>query len=134
MDLMIPLWEQYQHCAATSDLDELIHIVHGFGATRIKGVSPPAWLKGLSLHVKPQPLRATVDPQAIGAACTLRAAAVAVKMNRVADARALYERVLSHYASPDIPHYTAQAREALARLAELRLTMAAASSAPPQQQ
>lgn len=129
---IMPLWEQYQRCRVATDPDELLHLVHQFDAVMAGGVPPPAWLKGWGPHVRPQPLRTAVDPQAIGAACTLRAAVAAADRDRVADARALYERVLLHYASPDAQFYAAQAREALTRLSDLRLTMAASSTSPRQ--
>lgn len=123
---IMPLWEQYQRCRVATDPDELIYLVHHFDAVRVTGVPPPAWLKGWGPHVKPQPIRTTIDPQAIGAACTLRAAALLVEKARLSDAWTMYERVLTHYADPDRQYYSAQAREALARLSELRPTMAAA--------
>jgi hypothetical protein len=112
---IMPMWKQYQRCRTATDPDELIRILHHIDTVTVSGVMPPAWLKGWGPHVKPQPLRATVDPQAIGAACTLRAAARFAATSRTEDARALYERVLLHYAGPDWVYYTAQAREALAR-------------------
>ncbi|HKY70690.1 MAG TPA: hypothetical protein VJL88_02120 [Nitrospira sp.] len=127
---IMPLWEQYQRCQAATDPDELIRIVDHIDTVTITGVMPPAWLNGWGPHVRPQPVRATVDPRAIGAACTLRAAAAAASTDRVADARALYERVLIHYAGRDWAYYTAQAREALARLSELHPTIAASLVLP----
>ena len=63
-----------------------------------------------------QPLRTAVDPQALGASCTLRAAAVMVEAAQLMEARALYQRVLARYASRDWAYYANQAKEALAGL------------------
>ena len=62
---IMPLWEQYQRCRVATDPDELIHLVHHLDAVRVTGVPPPAWLTGWGPHVKPQPIRTTIDPQAI---------------------------------------------------------------------
>ena len=129
---IMPLWEQYQRCRAANDPDELLRIVQQFDTVTVTGVSPPAWLKDWRSHVKSQPLRTAVDPRAVRAACTLRAAEAAAGGDRVADARALYERVLLYDAGPDSKFYTAQAREALARLTDLHLTMAASLATPRQ--
>ena len=127
---IMSLWEQYQRCRAATDPDELIRLVQQFDAQMVTGAPLPAWLKGWGPHVKAQPLRTTVDPQAIGAACILKAAAVLVEMARVSDAFRMYERVITQYAGPDRQYYSAQAREALARLSEFRPTMASAVPFP----
>ena len=63
-----------------------------------------------------QPLRASVDPQALSAAYTLRAAAVMAKSDHLIKARALYERMLARYGQRDWGYYVEQAQEALASL------------------
>ena len=128
---IMPLWEQYQRCRAASDPDELIRIALHFEFVMVAGAQPPAWLNGWGPHVKAQPLRTTVDPQDIGATCALKAAALLVENARVSDAWTMYERILAQYDAPDRQYYSAQAKEALTRLSELRPTMAAASPFPP---
>ncbi|MEP6933647.1 MAG: hypothetical protein ABI988_06880 [Nitrospirota bacterium] len=44
-----------------------------------------------------QPLRKAVDPQALEAACTLKAAAVMAETKHLTEARALYQRMLARY-------------------------------------
>jgi hypothetical protein len=63
-----------------------------------------------------QPLRTAVDPQALGAACTLRAAAVMAEAEHLTEARALYQRVLARYSSRDWAYYVDRANEALVSL------------------
>ena len=63
-----------------------------------------------------QPLRTSVDPQALGAACTIRAAEVMVEPERMTEARALYQRVRTRYSSRDVTYYVDQAREGLVGL------------------
>ena len=60
-------------------------------------VEPPSWMRALGDHVTNQPLRTAVDPQALEAACTLRAAAVMAEAKHLTEARALYQRVLARY-------------------------------------
>jgi len=120
---LMPLWLQYQRCRTATDPVELMHIAQQLGAVIVTGATPPAWLNRWGPYVKPQPVRTSFDPRALGAACTLRAAAMMAQAGRAADARFLYERVLTRYAGSDWPYYHAQAREALARLAEFRSAM-----------
>ena len=127
---IMPLWEQYQRCRVATNPDELLHLVQHFDAVMVESAMPPAWLNVWGPHVKPQPLRTAVDPQAIGAVCTLRAAAILVEEARVSEAWTMYERVLARSADSDRQYYALQAKEALARLSELRLTMAAAAPLP----
>jgi hypothetical protein len=57
-----------------------------------------------------------VDPQALGAACTLRAAAMMTEAEHLTEARGLYQRVLARYSSRDLAYYVNHAKEALAGL------------------
>jgi hypothetical protein len=54
-------------------------------------------MKAWGDHVANQPLRTSVDPQALGAACTLRAAGVMAEAERMTEARVLHQRVLERY-------------------------------------
>ncbi|RPH77228.1 MAG: hypothetical protein EHM80_12960 [Nitrospiraceae bacterium] len=72
----MPLWEQYQQCLVATDPMELALIIEQFERVVSEGAEPPSWMKAWGNHVKNQPLRTSVDPQALGAACTLRAAGV----------------------------------------------------------
>lgn len=49
-------------------------------------------------------------------ACSLRAAEVMVAAERLPEARALYERVLTRYSGPAWAYYSGRAKEALVRL------------------
>lgn len=122
---IMSLWERYQRCRAATDPIELSYIVQQFEAVMVSGVEPPSWLKGWGHHVRSQPIRTAIDPQVLGAACTLRAAAAMVQTDQVADARLLYERVVLRYSSADWIYYSGRARKALDRLAESRPALAA---------
>ena len=63
-----------------------------------------------------QPLRTSVDPQALGASCTIRAAGVLAEAARITEARALYQRVLERYSKREWAYYVDQAKEALVGL------------------
>jgi hypothetical protein len=115
---IMPLWERYQQCLITTDPTELVLIIDQFERVRVAGVEPPSWMRAWGRHVMSQPLRTAVDPQALGAACTLRAAAVMVETEHLTEARALYQRVLARYAHREWAYYVDKAKEALAVLQE----------------
>jgi hypothetical protein len=120
--LIMPLWERYQQCLVITDPTELVLIIDQIERVMLAGAEPPSWMRAWGHRVMSQPLRTAVDPQALGAACTLRAAAVMAETEHPAEARALYQRLLVRYAHRDWAYYVEQAQEALAGLQD---------SAPP---
>ena len=112
----MPLWERYQQCLVITDPTELVLIIDQFERVVPAGVEPPFWMRAWGRHVTTQPLRTAVDPQALGAACTLRAATVMAEAEHLAEAQALYQRVLARYSSRDWAYYVDQAKAALAGL------------------
>jgi len=115
---IMPLWERYQQCLVMTDPTELVLIIDQFERVVPAGAEPPFWMRAWGRHVTNQPLRTAVDPQALGAACTLRAAAVMAEAEQLAEARALYQRVLERYSSRDWAYYVNQATEALVSLSD----------------
>ncbi|MCI0426888.1 MAG: hypothetical protein L0Z46_02585 [Nitrospiraceae bacterium] len=113
---IMPLWERYQQCLIATDPTELVLIIDQFERVMSAGVELPSWMRTWGDHVTNQPLRTAVDPQALGAACTLRAAAVMVEAEHLTEARALYQRVLARYSGRDWAYYVDQAKKALAGL------------------
>ena len=91
-------------------------MIEHFEGVKLSVAEPPSWMKGWRDHVTRQPVRIAIDPQALGVACTLRAAEVMVAAWRLTEARALYERVLIRYSSPAWAYYAGLAKEALLRL------------------
>ena len=112
----MPLWERYQQCLVTTDPTELVLIIDQFERVMPAGAAPPSWMRAWGHHVTNQPLRTAVDPQALGAACTLRAAAVMAEAEHMMEARALYRRVIARYSNRESAYYLNQAKEALAGL------------------
>ena len=94
---IMPLSESYQHCFAATDPTELLLINEQFERVVSEGAEPPSWMKAWGDHVANRPLRTSVDPQALGAACTLRAAGVMAEAERMTEARVLHQRVLERY-------------------------------------
>jgi hypothetical protein len=121
----MPLWERYQQCLVTTDLTELALIIDQFEHVTAAGAEPPSWMRAWGQYVANQPIRTSVDPQALGAACTLRAAAVMAKAEHLTEARALYQRVLARYAHRDWTYYVDQAKEALVSLSDSAPTVVA---------
>lgn len=126
------LWERYQQCLATTDHAELALLIDQFERATFAGAEPPSWMKAWGGHVMNQPLRTAVDPHALGAACTLRAAAMMAEAERLLEARALYQRVRARYSHRDWVYYADQAEEALVSLPDSVPAVVAlrASSAP----
>ncbi len=93
-------------------------MIDHFEAVNLSVAEPPSWMKGWGDHVKRQPIRIAIDPQALGVACTLRAAEVMLEAARLTEARALYERVLTRYSSSAWTYYAGRAKEALVRLSD----------------
>jgi len=113
---IMPLWERYQQCLVITDPRELALLIEKLELVAQAEVEPPAWMRAWGQHVMSQPLRTAIDPQALGAACTLRAAAVMVEAEQLMEAQELYRRVLARYSSRDLAYYVDHAKEALADL------------------
>jgi hypothetical protein len=110
------LWEHYQSCLTSTDPTTLELIIEQFELAAQPEVEPPAWMKIWGQHVVSQPVRTVIDPQALAASCTLRAAAVMVEAEQPVKAQTLYRHVLARYSSRDWSYYIDQAKEGLARL------------------
>ncbi len=113
---IMPLWERYQQCLVATDPTELLLIIDQLEQVVPAGAEPPSWTRPWGQYVTSQPFRASVDPQALGAACSIRAAGVMVEADRLTDARTLYRRVQERYAHRDWAYYVKQAQEALVGL------------------
>jgi len=126
-------WGHYQVCRTASDPIELRQLVEQFERPMPVGSEPPAWLVRLGDHVSKQPLRLAVNPQALGVACTLRAAQVLAETDHATEAAVLYRRILVRYPDRDWDYYVEEARTGLDRLlasspAVLARSMTASSS------
>lgn len=128
----MPLWERYQQCLTATDPTELFLIIEQFDHVGLEGPTPPCWMKIRGDYVKSQPVRTAVDPQALGAACTLRVAGLMVEAQHLTEGRALYRHVVARYSSRDLAYYIDQAKEALAALetSALVVVVLRPSSAP----
>jgi hypothetical protein len=121
----MPLWKRYQQCLVTTDPAELVLIIDQLERVMLAGAEPPSWMRAWGDHVTNQPLRTAVDPQALGAACTLRAAAVMAEAKHLTEARALYQHVVARYLRRDWAYYVNQAKEALVSLSDSAPTVVA---------
>ncbi len=126
----MPLWEGYQRCLVTTDPAELARIIDQFERVMLTGAEPPPWMRAWGPHVMRQPLRTAVDPWALGASCTLRAAVVMKAMHDRPAAQTFYQRVLARYSNRDLAYYVEQAKEALASLSTASVVALRAGSSP----
>lgn len=113
---VMPFWETYQRCMATTDADILVQSVEQLEKVQLEGSEPPDWIKIWGGHIVRQPLRTAVDPRALSAACIVRTASVLAERERLADAKALYLRVIARYPDRELAYYVEQAKGALATL------------------
>src|SRR5262245_11949277 len=113
---IMPLWDRYQQCLASTNPDKLVLVIDQFERVMHVDIEPPSWIKTWGHHVVSQPVRTAVDPQALGAACTLRVAGLQVAGERLTEARVLYQRMLTRYSSCDCVYYVEKARDALKSL------------------
>lgn len=118
-------WAHYQQCLVTTDPMEFSFIIAQLESVEPARTEPQSWMRAWGKHVANQPLRTTVDPQALGAACTLRAAAVMAGGEHRVQARALYQRVLTRYDNRELAYYVDQAKDALASLQDSTLPVVA---------
>jgi hypothetical protein len=112
----MPLWERYQQCLVSTDPAELTLIIDKIELATPTDVEPPSWMRVWGQHVMSQPIRTAIDPRALGAACTMRAAELMVKAKRLMEGQVLYQHVLARYSNRDWAYYVDQAKEALAGL------------------
>lgn len=114
---VMPYWETYQRCMATTDTDVLVQSVEQLErAARPEGADPPAWIRLWGDHAVKQPLRTAVDPEALSAACTIRTASVMADREQLVHASALYQRVVARYPGRDLAYYVERAKDGLAAL------------------
>lgn len=125
----MPLWERYRQCLTSTDPTELFLIIEEFDHVGSEGTTPSFWMGAWGDSVKSQPIRTAVDPQALGAACTLRVAGLMVEAQHLTEGRALYRHVVTRYSSRDLTYYSKQAKEALAAL-QVPAPTVVVSSAP----
>lgn len=115
---IVPLWKDYQRCLVSRDPAELNQLIDRFERVLLVGTPPPSWMIGWWPYATSQPLRVSVDPQALGAACTIHTAIVMAESHRLWDAQILYERVILRYAGQDDGYFAEQAKHRLAELLE----------------
>lgn len=127
---IMPLWERYQQCLVTTDPAELARIIDQFERVMLTGAEPPPWMRVWGVHVMRQPLRTAVDPWALGASCTLRAAVLMEAMHDRTAAQTFYQRVLARYSNRDLGYYIEQAQEALVSLSAASVVALRADSLP----
>lgn len=115
---IMPLWEKYQQCLTSTNVENLVMMIGQFEHATQYGTEPPFWMRALGPHVLNQPVRTAVHPQALGAACTLRVAALLADEKRFMEARALYQRLVTRYSDSDWAYYIEKAKEALVTLSD----------------
>jgi hypothetical protein len=71
----------------------LVLIIDQFERVMLAGAEPPSWMRAWGPHM--------MSHGALGAACTLRAAAVMAEAKHLREARMLYQRVIARYPSRD---------------------------------
>ena len=112
------LWKTYSHCRSSSDLNEMQRDAEQLVRTA-KTITPkaPSFPVLPALFIKEPPLRLTVDPQAMGMACTLYAAQTAQSLGRLTMASDLFTSIMIAKADPAYAYYVSEAGHGLKRIA-----------------
>jgi hypothetical protein len=111
-DQFYALWTIYTRCLKSSDLGAL-----GADADRLQRAARASALGVTTGRIPaPLPLRLSVDPAAMSAACAVHAGHMAVSQGQPSFARHLFRSVVSVYAAPQYAYYAEQARAGLSRL------------------
>lgn len=114
------LWGTYSHCQASSNLDELRQDVVTLVAATNHSANQGAFvlpLPGkLERYVANPSARLAVDVKAMGAACSLRAAQLAVEAGKLDAAKDFLRGVLNNHAHTDYLYYTSQAKALLSEI------------------
>jgi hypothetical protein len=71
---------------------------------------------GVARYVAQPSLRLSVDPKAVAAACSLRAADKALEIGKPDLAKEMYQSVLNSLGQPEYAYYRAQARRGLSQI------------------
>ena len=109
----MPLWDIYRQCMTATDAEVSLQSLEQLEQTTLEESEPPDWVKSWGTGVAKQPLRTSIDPRALGAACSIRTAMLLTERNRPSEARALYQHIVSRYANAQWSFYRRQAEEGL---------------------
>ena len=109
------LWQVYTHCQTSEDPEDVV--IDAMRLARAAATTPPepsTLLWPIAQMVEPPPVRLSVDPTAMAAACSLRAARTAMEREWYDLAITLYRSIIS--TTPDAPstYYVKRAQVGLA--------------------
>lgn len=111
----IDMWNTYTHCYRSEDLDavhlDARQLNHAAGA--ISAAADPILSPFDDPAHKELPVRASVDPAAMAAACTLRAGQIAQGTGHPHLAQEMFLIVITNFPQPPYRYYVAQAQRGL---------------------
>lgn len=127
------LWKLYEQCRAKQDLEAVLAQEAPLAREAALNNQPQEDFPNPMMNDKTyqQPLRVVVDPKALAADCTLRAAGLAAQEGRLSKAKDLYAAVLHRYPESVYALYTDRARHGLAHLDQM-LAFPSTRPFPPQ--
>ncbi|MEP6888946.1 MAG: hypothetical protein ABI945_11595 [Nitrospirales bacterium] len=114
------MWTIYARCLNSSDLEVLrvdADRLHHAAQASAPGVETGRFSA-------PPPLRLSVDPAAMSAACAVHAGHMAMSQGHPSSARQLFRSVVSVYSASQYAYYAEQARAGLLRLESLTDSLA----------
>lgn len=119
-DRFAELWKSYAECRLSQDAAELrVQAVSLSEAALSHAAEAQATVsEGWGRYVTPLPVRLSVDPRAMAAACALHAGAVAWRAGRPTLASELYSLVVRRFQEPTYRYYVTEARAALVLVAD----------------
>lgn len=111
------LWKTYTHCRSSSDPNDMQRdaqqLFRAAQTITLKAHSSPFLPDFL---IKELPSRLTVDPQAMGMACTLYAGQTAQSLERLGMASEMFNSIITTKAEPDYAYYVSEASRGLMEL------------------
>ena len=114
------MWNTYQRCVSGDNLDQLradLKVLANSPQSRRSHSDFTVPLPDMIMrHVSAQPTRVAADPQAMAAACSLRAAEVARQDGKNEVAVQLLNDLLRTHSSRDYAYYVQQAKATLQRI------------------
>ncbi len=111
------LWTAYTHCRTSTDPLAMRREADQLTQFASQGQEPPVLLTGpLARWVADPPVRLSVDPKGLAAACALHIGQTALGKGQIALADEMFRRILRRPQDADSAYYVEQAGRGLAQL------------------
>lgn len=127
-------WKVYDHCRTSDNTESVLldALVLHRSIQEERYPELPALLRPIRRWMDPMPVRLAVDPKAMAAACTLRAADMALEHGWTDIAMQVYRGMIAAYTAPQYAYYVEQARTGLTDAVQRTETVPSSHAALPE--